>query len=128
MPRSTAWRTAASRSATSFCPDEPQPLPPTAQAPNPSMGWGPEKRDGGPNFIGPPACMLPLRLGVAGGLQLARLDDFGTMTAGHQFLRFNDLHIPSNWNKWGGTTRLAIMPRPPQRFPTPDPPQNRIVS
>src|SRR2546427_5912378 len=123
MPRSAAWRTAASRSAASCCPDPLQPLPPTAQAPNPSMGWVPVKRDRGPKFIRAPACMLPLRLGVAGGLQLARLDDFGTMTAGHQFLRFNDLHITSNWNKWGGTTRLAIIPRPPQRFPTPRPPE-----
>src|SRR2546425_185491 len=30
--------------------------------------------------------------GVAGGLQLARLDDLGTMTAGHQLLSLDDLH------------------------------------
>src|SRR3989442_15457401 len=96
MPRSAAWRTAASRSAVSFCPDEPQSLPPTAQAPNPSMGWAPVKRDRGPKFIRAPACMLPLRLGVAGGLLLARLDDFGTLAAGHQFLRFHVLLTNTN--------------------------------
>src|SRR3989304_1119270 len=31
--------------------------------------------------------------GVAGRLQLARLDDLGTMTAGHEFLRLDDLHL-----------------------------------
>src|SRR2546422_6534303 len=128
MPRSAAWRTAASRSAASCCPDPPQPLPPTAQAPNPSMGWEPVKRGRGPKFIRAPAYMPPLRLGVAGGLQLARLDDFGTMTAGHQFLRFNDLHTTSNWNNGGGITRLAIMPRPPQRFPPPPPLQMGMVA
>jgi hypothetical protein len=29
---------------------------------------------------------------VAGGHQLGRLDDLGTMTAGHELLHFDDLH------------------------------------
>jgi hypothetical protein len=29
---------------------------------------------------------------VAGGNELGRLDDFGTMTARHEFMSFDDLH------------------------------------
>src|SRR5881409_410484 len=44
---------------------------------------------------GPPGASEPLPLGVAGGHQLRRLDDLGTMTSGHQLLHLDDLHTSS---------------------------------
>src|SRR2546425_13378759 len=111
MPRSAAWRTAASRSAASCCPDPPQPLPPTAQAPNPSMGWEPVKRGRGPKFIRAPAYMPPLRVGVGGGLQLARLRQFLARTGGDPVLRFYELPTTSHLINWGGVNCFPVIAR-----------------
>src|SRR2546422_4486117 len=106
MPRSAAWRTAASRSAASCCPDPPQPLPPTAQAPNPSMGWEPVKRGRGPKFIRAPAYMPPLRLGVAGGVPLPPLHHFWAMETRDPVLRFHNLPNTPHLENRGGDNRL----------------------
>src|SRR5881296_4353162 len=91
MPCSTARCTAATRSCSSS--GAPHPEPPTAQAPNPRAGASVLKREGGPKSVRAPGRISRTPLGVAGRLQLARLDDLGTMTAGHQFLRLDDLHL-----------------------------------
>src|SRR5437870_12264697 len=91
MPHSTARSTAAARSCSVFA--APHAAPPTAHAPSPRRGSRPRKRSEGPTSIRAPGCIKPLPgLGVAGGDQLARLDDLGTMTAGDELLHFDDLH------------------------------------
>src|SRR5205809_1071493 len=91
MPRSTARSTAAARSRSA--PGAPHPAPPTAHAPNPRRSSGSVKRRGGPDVSpGPRVHQAAPALGVAGGDQLARLDDLGTMTAGDELLHLDDLH------------------------------------
>src|SRR5207302_7398419 len=89
-PRSTARATAANRSRSSVA--APQDVPPTAQPPKPRRGSEVHKRGGGPTSSRAPGRIRAAPSGVAGGYQLRRLDDLGTMTAGHEFLRFDDLH------------------------------------
>src|SRR6059036_3057431 len=93
MPSSSARRTAARRSVSAEA--APHPVPPTAQAPNPRRGPEVKKRSGGPTSVRAPGRICTAPLSVAGGHQLRRLDDLGTMTTGHELLHLDDLHTAS---------------------------------
>src|ERR1700704_199306 len=81
MPSSRARRTAARRSLSAEA--APHPVPPTAPAPNPGRG---------PAAVGGPGAILTRSVRRGRGHQLRRLDNLGTMTAGHELLHLDDLH------------------------------------
>src|SRR2546428_7690800 len=89
MPRSNASRIVDSRSAASSVAPQLRPHRPGAE-PEARLGRYETRR--GPDVSPGPRVHRTAPSGVAGRLELARLDDLGTMTAGDEVRGLDDLH------------------------------------